>query len=153
MTTHQRRKDDEPEEVAGIIKLNNWLRHNIHLLLLAAPLIFGTASKMGFVWTGSPQSIIKHVDEADSSLSVAIEMNRIILEAHDSAAAFRSQGLTDTVTVLWGRQEIILSVICQSLSRDAKALIANTIKCSHWTTPQNKTNTVGGAINLGGSQK
>lgn len=129
MTTHQRRKDDEPEEVAGIIKVNNWLRNNIHLLLLAFPFIFAAASKMGFVWTGSPQAIIQHVDAADSALKSAVEENKMLILNHDIAVQKRVGGLTDTVAVLWARQEIVLSVICMQLTPPQRALISNTIKC------------------------
>jgi len=95
------------------------------------------------VWTGSPQAIVAHVDHADSVLASVIQEEAARERERDSIIAAAVRSLSDTVSVIWTRQEIQLSVMCQSLSRDAKALIENSIKCSHWTVPQNKANTTG----------
>jgi len=143
MVAHNRRREDDVEELSKPVKLNNWLRHNIHLLLLALPLIWAGAGKLGFVWTGSPQAIVAHVDHADSVLASVMQDEAARIREQDSIMAVAVHGLSDTVSVIWTRQEIQLSVMCQSLSRDAKALIENSIKCSHWTVPQTKANTTG----------
>jgi hypothetical protein len=131
MVARNRRSEDSNEDPTRFQKANNWLRYNVHLIILALPLVFGAATTFGLQWKGSPQSIIAHVDHADSVIINMINNQHTKDRLIDSMLAENIRGLSDTVSIVWAKQLILLSVMCQQLTREQKELISYAIKCSY----------------------
>jgi len=140
MVARNRRSEDNTEDPTKIQKANNWLRYNVHLIILALPLVFGAATTLGLQWKGSPQAIITHVDHSDSVIVAMINDQHTKDRLIDSMLANNIQGLSDTVSIVWAKQLILLSVMCQQLTREQKELISYAIKCSYipLSTPKTK---------------
>jgi len=131
--------------VTGIVNINEWLRHNVHIIILSIPLLLGTGRMMGFEWSGSPQAIINHVDKADAKLLAQLSEQHQEDQRLDSTTTAALHALTDTMIIVQNRQAVVLSVICQQLTRDQRALIENVIRCTPYY--QTRTNTVPRSIN------
>ena len=136
MVPRNRRKDDTPSET-GWEKFNNTLRHNVHILLLLLPLLWGAASTLGFMWTGSPQAILAHVDKQDSLITAIFTADHTQQALQNQQLLFELRMLKDTITVVGARQSVVLNVLCQQFTPSERSLIQNTIQCGR---PQGRNN-------------